>query len=444
MNPLFALLVTALASITPGAHTDTTTLQPHVGTGGVVQGARQEHVTVIRPRYSRGEYRHAFVPSRGVIVERVTDLRGDDPNRIGGTEVGRFRYHREPLAMSVPASEFVQESFRKLLEKPRASGAPIRVALGIRRFDLECEHGWLGGRNASFRARLEVSVLTDSGEVAAGGLEADEHHSKGDLDSQQKILYRGMVAMAQGFEHLGLGPVGTSFPTAGERSASLPTVTGRYRSRWARSVSLHFAHHSLTGDQMKGSYGSFEGVLVNGTMWQREGRWGLQGETGVLTQLATARVIDPSWTVTRSRLNAGMVPFSVTLLAKVQDPKRARIVTPYVGAGFGVLIGSEALEIQGTRETVLESAYIEGEQSATRCGFEGHLIAGLDTRVAGPLHLRVQGQWTQAGDSPTLSTVDENNADEVAFWNAIHSILERPDFNVTGWRITTGLGWAFP
>jgi opacity protein-like surface antigen len=130
----------------------------------------------------------------------------------------------------------------------------------------------------------------------------------------------------------------------------------------------------------------------------------------------------------------------VTGYFRLLSPGRTTPVTPYVGAGIGAFLGVDNLEIDATNGVV----ELAGHHRALRAAWEGHALAGAEIRLVEDLGLMLETQWTQAGKAPIASGVDEKNAEEVEFWNTLHSILQRPDDNFTGWRIAVGLRWVGP
>jgi hypothetical protein len=400
---------------------------------------------VLTPRYTRGEYHGAIIPWRAVRVERVTDLRAGDATLVGATEVGGFKFGRVPLNLSVPVAEFTQKSFDVLLTADSAGAAPVRVALGIERFELDCQHSWTGPRDATFRARMAVTVITDSGETPSGWLEADEEvHGSTSKGRQERLMYQGMVGMAQGFERLSLSRSTAGAPAApgASQAGARQTVTSKYQDPWTLSTTqwygVHFVHYGLTGSQMKDSYGQIQGIMGSGGSWLRKGRAGIGGEVGYLTGRCDAKVLDPTWTVRKRELSQWTIPVSVTGYFRLLSPGRATPVTPYIGAGIGAFAGTDNLEIDATSD----AEDLAGAHRALRASWEGHALAGAEIRIVEGLHVMLEAQWTQAGKASTASAVDDKNADEVAFWNTLHSILERPDNNFTGWRIAAGFRWT--
>ena len=390
---------------------------------------------ILTPRYTRGEYHGAIIPWRGVRVERITDLRGGDPTLIGATEVGSFKFGRVPLNLSVPVAEFAKKSFDVLLTADPAGATPVRVALGIERFELDCRHGWTGPRDATFRARMAVTALTDSGETPSGWLEADEEFPGGASKGlQERLMYRGMVGMAQGFERLNLArpKAGTAVAQGASQTDGRQTVTSKYQDPWTLSTTqwygMHFVHHGLTGSQMKDDYGHIQGIMVGGGAWLKKGPAGIGGEGGFLTGRGDAKVLDPSWTVRKRELSLWAIPVSLTGYFRLFGPKRTMPVTPYVGAGIGAFLGVDNLEIDATSA----GRELAGYHRALRAAWEGHALAGAEIRIVEGFHLTLETQWTQAGRASIASGVDDKNAEEVEFWNTLHSILERPDDNFTG------------
>jgi opacity protein-like surface antigen len=321
----------------------------------------------------------------------------------------------------------------------------VRVTLGIERFELDCKHGWAGPRDGTFRARMAVTALTDSGETPAGWIEADEESPGGASKGlQERLMYQGMVGMAQGFERLSLArpTAGSAVATDASAAPSRQTVTSKYQDPWTLRTTqwwdVSFVQHGLTGGQMKDSYRNVQGIMSGGGAWLKEGRAGLGGEVGFLTGKGDARVLDPAWTLRKRELSMWAVPVSMTGYFRLLDPKRTLPVMPYLGAGLGAFFGVDKLEI----DAVGGLQELSGFHRALRAGWEGHALAGAEIGVSEDLHVMLETQWTQAGKAWIASGVDEKNAEEVQFWNTLHSILERPDNDLTGWRIALGLRWV--
>ena len=189
---------------------------------------------------------------------------------------------------------------------------------------------------------------------------------------------------------------------------------------------------------MKDSYEHLESIVFRDIAWLKGGRPGIGGEVGFLWGNGQAKLLDPAWTVTQRDLSMWAIPITLTGYCRLLKPTHPTPVTPYVGLGFGGFVGADNLKLAASRE----GEEIEGYHHAVRAAWEGHALAGVNVRITEEAGFVLEAQWTQGGKAWVGSGVDENNAEQVAFWDTMHTILQRPDLDITGWRITAGMVWA--
>uniref|UniRef100_A0A832MKY5 Uncharacterized protein n=1 Tax=Eiseniibacteriota bacterium TaxID=2212470 RepID=A0A832MKY5_UNCEI len=390
---------------------------------------------MIRADNRNGEVRGRRFRGSGLRVERVTDRRGGLPEALG-------RAASDPperqLVLSEPLAGFLARCFYS----ESAQHAPIRLALAIERFELTASRTSAGPR-AEVHARIAVALEDDGAETALGWVEHDAvvPASLDLVRAQEALLYQAIRAIG---EALGRDEIGARAAAGGSPhgAGALPTVHAEVpraeavRAWSTRGSAVHFRSftESVTSDAYGGATGLCDGVPI----WSR-GRQGYYASVEFLTARGTPRVVaDTSWVVEKSELSMWALTLGVDALYGIFEQAVERPLFPYVGLGVQFTGGSEKLGATGYRRVPPVETF-SGSTHAVRFAFGVQAVAGMEFRLSPQFAAMIEGRYHLGGNGSTAELpAKTDEAEDKAFRATLHSLVERSNYNLSGWGIAVG------
>lgn len=401
---------------------------------------------VITPDYGNSFFKEAKVPSPGLKIVRVDDLRGGDPDAVGTTRSEKDD-NRVPLSLSEPISDFFRRGLDIMLASDEETDNPVEVEVLIQKFEANFEKAFLEKPECLLLARIEVRILSDSGSVTVGWLEnIQQRQAQSDVKQCQEIsMYMAVAAFAQALqqEKLPLQEVADKIRAGAPVDWDPVTVRVEFREPWLIGAEFPWGsrmiYHTLDASDMKDSYDHVYCVMAEGIGWLK-GRTGFRLEIGFLTRSGLPRPKNPKWHIEKSELSMFAIPIHGTLLYRLRKGETPHVLSPYVGFGGGVYVGVENLEAKANDGF----AIFEAHSRAIRASGAVHALVGLELkRILRQVSGVVEFRWTQAGDGSTTDFLPDEERDE--FDETLFDAVRRSSFNFTGWSVEVGVrvyrGW---
>lgn len=200
-------------------------------------------------------------------------------------------------------------------------------------------------------------------------------------------------------------------------------------------------YHYLVEEDMNETYQAFYGGNYGIGTWQlgdkARGRVGLRGDVGLMLGVGKPIVLDDTWTINSSELQALVAPVSTSLLYRFVGEKEHGFLSPYVGIGIGGIFGFERIAVDVSR---VPEGQFDWHDTKFRASFEGHALLGVLMGTGDGIRGVLEVEWIQGGKgslkSPSLT--EEELAEG---WGEVVEDFQGPGFSFTGVSVSLGVKW---
>ncbi|GEM_PF-5945640 len=196
-------------------------------------------------------------------------------------------------------------------------------------------------------------------------------------------------------------------------------------------------YENFFGSSMKDVYSGMMGIHFERVMWEWK-EVGLRFGGGVIGSNGSARVIDPSWTITSNDIGFWALDLEASLLYRFSDSNPFKTITPFAGVGLDIVGAIEKLSTTMQKDSAGSTrSTIRGDASALRSAVGVHALLGIYIPIEQDNAVQIELKGILSSES---GYDDLLSSDEKATFNArIYPVLQRPSFTLTG----VSLGVAF-
>jgi hypothetical protein len=199
----------------------------------------------------------------------------------------------------------------------------------------------------------------------------------------------------------------------------------------------YIGYYTFANESMDESYGPGWLVGLGGVGWGE--RIGLGVEMGFLGCEGTPTLIDSDWDVDDSWVDMTAIFLEINVLYSFIDTSSQATFKPFVGLGPALWFGWERISTDASRMPAGVFESFHAELLGVGLSYGGCAMLGTTIRLTDDFSalVEVRGVLSSSGGMGDLVTEE----DEDDFNSSLYSVVERPDFNFTGWRIDVGIQW---
>jgi len=199
---------------------------------------------------------------------------------------------------------------------------------------------------------------------------------------------------------------------------------------------LYIGYYTFTSESMSETYGPGWLGAIEGVGWGKHFGGGI--ELGFFGGKGTPPLIDSDWVVNSSSIKMTTLFLGINALYSFKDTSDSGFFRPYVGLGPTLWFGWERIVVDASRSRVGFEEEFYAELLGLGLAYGGSAMIGTSMHI-NKFSLMVEARGVLSSSGSVADMISEE--DEEAFNSSLYSVVERPDFNFTGWRIDFGIQW---